>query len=90
MVACRAGIGVGVFPQGLVSADVESGRLVPCLTPWECGLNEQLRCVVYALYKPETFPNPQVRVFLDYLLDHTVSAGGWRVPGLSWYPDSRL
>lgn len=66
--ACHQGLGIIQISNWMVAESINSGNLVALLTDWESNLNESTSGDVYAVYKPRTYPNPLVRVFIDYLV----------------------
>jgi len=55
----------------VVSDFVKSGQLVVCLDDWEPQLNEKSSGDVYAVYRQSTYQNPNIRLFIDYLIEKT-------------------
>ena len=69
--AALCGLGVIQLSNWVVSDYVKSGQLVVCLRDWEPLLNEQSSGHVYAVYKQGLYKNPNIRLFLDYLIEKT-------------------
>ena len=69
--AALCGLGVVQLSNWIVSDYVKSGQLVVCLRDWEPLLNEQSSGSVYAVYKQSIYKNPNIRLFLDYLVEKT-------------------
>ena len=69
--AALCGLGVVQLSNWIVSDFVKSGQLVVCLRDWEPSLNELSSGSVYAVYKQGVYKNPNIRLFLDYLLEKT-------------------
>ncbi|MBL4781677.1 MAG: LysR family transcriptional regulator [Porticoccaceae bacterium] len=69
--AALCGLGVVQLSNWIVSDYVKSGQLVVCLRDWEPLLNEQSSGIVYAVYKQGIYKNPNIRLFLDYLVEKT-------------------
>lgn len=69
--AALCGLGVVQLSNWVISDFVKSGQLVVCLRDWEPLLNEQSSGNVYAVYKQGIYKNPNIRLFLDYLVEKT-------------------
>ena len=69
--AALCGLGVVQLSNWIVSDYVNSGQLVVCLRDWEPSLNEQSSGSVYAVYKQGIYKNPNIRLFLDYIVEKT-------------------
>ena len=69
--AALSGIGVVQLSNWVISDCVKSGQLAICLSDWEPFLNEQSSGNVYAAYKQGIYKNPNIRLFLDYLVEKT-------------------
>jgi DNA-binding transcriptional LysR family regulator len=69
--AALCGLGVIQLSNWVVSDFVKSGQLVVCLSDWEPFLNESSSGYIYAVYKQSTYPNPNIRLFIDYLIEKT-------------------
>ncbi|MGJ8647745.1 MAG: LysR family transcriptional regulator [Marinomonas colpomeniae] len=69
--AALCGLGVVQLSNWIVSDYVKSGQLVVCLQDWEPSLNELSSDSVYAVYKQGVYKNPNIRLFLDYLVEKT-------------------
>jgi DNA-binding transcriptional LysR family regulator len=69
--AALCGLGVVQLSNWIVSDYVKNGQLVVCLRDWEPLLNEQSSGSVYAVYKQGIYKNPNIRLFLDYLVEKT-------------------
>ncbi|SIT03267.1 LysR family transcriptional regulator [Neptunomonas antarctica] len=69
--AALCGLGVAQLSNWIVSDYVKSGLLVVCLRDWEPLLNEQSSGSVYGVYKQGIYKNPNIRLFLDYLVEKT-------------------
>lgn len=63
-----AGVGVALLSQAVVRVDVEQGRLVRLLPDWEPDPVE-----LHAVYPSRLNSSPNVRVFLQFLRDHSGS-----------------
>jgi len=69
--AALCGLGIVQLSNWIVSDYVKSGQLVVCLQDWEPLLNEQSSGSVYAVYKQGIYKNPNISLFLDYLVEKT-------------------
>lgn len=69
--AALAGVGIGVFPEFMVAAELRAGRLVELLAPW--GLPR--RTAIHALFSRGRPSPPKVRVFVDHLAERLRAAG---------------
>ena len=72
--AAEAGIGISRMPAFIIGDRIETGRLVevlPDLEPEILG--------IFALYPEGPFPQPKLRAFIDYLVEHfrNRSYGDW-------------
>jgi DNA-binding transcriptional LysR family regulator len=63
--AAEADLGLTLVPTFIIGNAIEEGRLVRVLT--EC-LPDPLG--IYAVYPPGPFPQPKLRAFIDFLVDH--------------------
>jgi len=68
--AALNGTGIVMLSNWMVSDYVKEGRLVVCLQDWESSLNERTSGEVFAVYKNSKYPNPLIRLLLDYLLEN--------------------
>ena len=71
--AALSGAGIVQLSNWMVSDYVKQGRLIVCLQDWESSLNEESSGEVYAAYQNNKFPNPIIRLLIDYLVEHTHS-----------------
>ena len=69
--AALSGLGVVQLSNWIISDYVKSGQLVVCLQDWEPLLNAQASGSVYCVYKQGTYKNPNIKLFLDYLVEET-------------------
>ena len=69
--AALQGLGVVQLANWMVNDFVKRGDLVVCLKDWDSFLNESSSGNVYAIYKHSPYPNPNIRLFIDYLIDKT-------------------
>ena len=69
--AALRGLGVVQLSNWIISDYVKNGQFVVCLRDWEPSLNEQSSGSVYAVYKQGVYKNPNIRLFLDYLVEKT-------------------
>lgn len=69
--AALSGLGVVQLSNWVVSDFVKSGQLVICLKDWQPSLNESSSGDVYAVYKQSSYPNSNIRLFIDYLIEKT-------------------
>ncbi|MGL1921258.1 MAG: LysR family transcriptional regulator [Hyphomicrobiales bacterium] len=63
-----AGLGVVLMSDWLVGKHVEQGQLMPCLEDWQASLSTGNKSQIYLVYQDATFPNPLVRLFIDFLI----------------------
>ncbi|MCD8521408.1 MAG: LysR family transcriptional regulator [Saccharospirillaceae bacterium] len=75
LAAAEAGCGIVLLAHWMAADALAAGRLCTLLDDWQVNLNENGSGNIYAVYKASQFPNPLVRLFLDYLLDHLPSSG---------------
>jgi DNA-binding transcriptional LysR family regulator len=71
--AAIQGLGVVQLANWMVADFIKQGDLVVCLKDWESLLNENSNGNIYAIYKHSPYPNPNIRLFIDYLVDKTLS-----------------
>jgi len=69
--AALAGLGVIQLSNWVVSDYVSNGTLIVCLKEWEPSFNKSSSGNVYAVYKQNTYANPIIRLFIDYLIEKT-------------------
>jgi DNA-binding transcriptional LysR family regulator len=87
--ACTlAGIGVAIFPDYMVEADIRAGRLVPLFPQWSLPVGG-----IHAVFPPARFRPAKVRIFLDMLIAaerkrREVMEGGGRMASALGYPTS--
>ena len=60
-----AGLGIVRFPSYVVDADLRAGRLVPLLEAF--AADDEL--ALYAVWLPNRWMQPKVRVFVDFVLE---------------------
>jgi len=65
-----AGSGVAQLPYWMVEHYLSSGALIPCLNDWKSYINEDSNGMVYAVYRNTNFINPNIRAFIDFLVNH--------------------
>ncbi|WP_265437600.1 LysR family transcriptional regulator [Aeromonas media] len=73
LAATLDGAGISLQPRYSVQAHLESGALVPLLTPWQ---PKQLG--VYAVYGTRKQMSPLLRSFLDFLIAHMADDPLWQ------------
>lgn len=61
----RAGLGVALLPRHLLQQDFAQGRLLRLLPGWRPVVDAAL----YAVYLPNRYGLPKLRVFVDFLLE---------------------
>jgi len=66
--AALHGLGVVQLASWMVIDFVKSGDLVICLKDWEPLFNENSNGNIYSIYKHNPYPNPNIRLFIDYLI----------------------
>ena len=71
--AALSGLGVVQLSNWIISDVVKSGQLVVCLKDWKPLIKEQPSSNIYAVYKLGAYENPNIRLFLDYLVEKTHS-----------------
>lgn len=69
--ACLDGLGIVQLSNWMLSDFVKNGQLVVLLEDWESSLSENSSGDIYVLYKASAYPNPLIRLFIDYLLEKT-------------------
>ncbi|NTS78194.1 LysR family transcriptional regulator [Catenovulum sp. SM1970] len=65
-----AGVGIVQLANWFVADAIEKGQLVPCLTHWQASLNDTDSGEIYAVYPNTRFPNPNVRLFIDFMVEY--------------------
>jgi len=73
-VAVRAGVGVAVFPDFLIDADLRANTLIPLLPEFDMP-----QLGIYAVYPPTRYLSAKVRKFVDFLVDRFGNKSCWRV-----------
>ncbi len=69
--AALAGAGITLLPGFITAGDVAEGRLLPLLEPYEPD-----ESFVYAVYPHQRYLSPNVRAFVDFLVDAIASVVG--------------
>ena len=69
--AALSGLGIVQLSNWMVSDFVNNGQLDICLSDWEPSFNENTSGYVYAVYNKSAYPNPNIRLFIDYLIKKT-------------------
>ncbi|MDW6001294.1 LysR family transcriptional regulator [Vibrio mangrovi] len=69
LAAALTGGGIVQLSNWMVAGHIRRGELIPVLTDWTPSLREQTDGSVYVLYKQTHYPNPLVRLFIDYLIE---------------------
>ena len=73
--ACLQGLGIVQLSNWMICDFVKSGQLVVLLEDWKSSLSENTSGDIYALYKTSVYPNPLIRLFIDYLMEKTHDKG---------------
>ncbi|MEZ8826518.1 LysR family transcriptional regulator [Vibrio amylolyticus] len=68
--AALADCGVILLSEWIVRPYLESNQLKRILSNWSATYYEHSSSEVYAVYKGDRYPNPNIRVFIDFLLEH--------------------
>lgn len=71
LTAALQAAGIVQISNWMASEHVRRGDLKVLLEDWDCSLDEQSSGNVYAVYKSSHYPNPLIRLFLDYLVEKT-------------------
>lgn len=66
--AALKGLGIVQLSNWMVAENLENGLLVACLDEWQASLAQNSSGQVYLVYQATTFPNPLVRLFIDFLV----------------------
>lgn len=69
--AALSGLGVVQLSSWVIADYIRNGQLVVCLNDWEPRLNEQSSGNVYAVYQQGVHKNPNIRLFIDFLVERT-------------------
>ena len=74
MAAAEAGLGIALLPSFILGSALEDGRLVEVLADRPPDL-----LGIHALYPQSQFPQPKLRAFIDFLVEHFRGKGpdGW-------------
>jgi DNA-binding transcriptional LysR family regulator len=72
--AILAGLGVGLVPDYLVSADIEAGRVVTALDDWRLSI---FGTRLYLLRMPERYQTAAMRAMIDFVIEQ---ARAWASP----------
>ncbi|EDO25628.1 predicted protein [Nematostella vectensis] len=67
--AAKEGLGIVQLLHWMAADALAQGTLVPLLEDWTPSLSEHSSGEIYALYQNTRFPNPLIRVFLDFLME---------------------
>lgn len=74
--AVLEGAGVGLLPTFAIAEDLRLGRLEAILPAY--GVEGTFGNSVYAVFLPNKFVAPKMRVFVDFLIAQLTDGGGWR------------
>lgn len=66
--AALQGAGVVQLPQWMVADYLKKGQLELCLNHFDSALSEDSSGYVYAVYTKTRYPNPLIRLFIDFML----------------------
>ncbi|MEJ2766301.1 LysR substrate-binding domain-containing protein [Photobacterium sp. MCCC 1A19761] len=66
--------GIAQLSSWMVADYVRRGELVVLLDDWVPSLSETTSGHVYAMYKASAYPNPLIRLFIDFLVTRTQDA----------------
>lgn len=69
--AALRGVGIIQLSNWVVADYLAKGLLVTCLDDWQAQLHEEVTGDVYAVYKQSLYKNPNIRLFLDFLIEKT-------------------
>lgn len=64
------GIGILHLASWMVSEHIKDGRLVVCLQDWKSYIDEKTTSEIFIVYKNTKYPNPLIRIFIDYLVQN--------------------
>ena len=67
------GAGIVQLANWAIVDHIKEGRLITCLQGWQPSFNEKTAGEVYVVYKNNKYPNPLIRLFIDYLLENIQS-----------------
>lgn len=68
--------GVLLLSDWMVKPYLKEGRLVEVLPEWRASYGENRSDEIYALYKHSHYPKPQIRAFIDFILQHLTMIDG--------------
>ncbi|CAG23439.1 LysR family transcriptional regulator [Photobacterium profundum] len=70
MSAALGGTGLLLLSSWMVSDHIKEGKLQKVLPDWTASPHEHAGIEIYAVYRGGKYPKPQLRAFIDYLVDH--------------------
>jgi DNA-binding transcriptional LysR family regulator len=68
--ACLKSLGITLLPHWMVAEYIKTGELVTCLANWQSSPMQKNSSSICALYKQSEYPNPLIRLYIDYLLEN--------------------
>lgn len=68
--AALNGAGIVQLANWAIIDHIKEGRLITCLQDWQASFSEKTAGEVYVVYKNNKYPNPLIRLFIDYLLEN--------------------
>lgn len=66
--AALRGLGIIQLSDWMVAENIKNGKLVSCLEDWQASFGQNSSGQVYLVYQAATFPNPLVRLFINFLV----------------------
>ncbi|TBR44261.1 LysR family transcriptional regulator [Marinomonas agarivorans] len=66
--AALQGSGIVQLPRWMVTSYLVQGQLQQCLPDYDSALQQGSSGYVYAVYSKTSYPNPLIRLFIDFLL----------------------
>lgn len=71
--AALQGLGIVQLPEWMLFDALAGKGLQPCLVEWQAILDDQHCGDIYALYKAGKYPNPLLRLLIDFIVEHLAS-----------------
>jgi len=71
--AALQGLGIVQLPDWMLFDTLAEEKLLPCLSEWQTVIDEQHCGDIYALYKAAKYPNPLLRLLIDFIVEHLAS-----------------
>mgnify|MGYP000361908971 CR=1 FL=1 len=72
--AALKGTGIIQIPNWMVADYIQRGKLIVCLSDWDCSVHENTRGEVYIVYRNSSYIKPVIRAFIDFVVEKLTPA----------------